>query len=109
MVLQDTQHIKGHTMTPEEIGSINNALASLYSLGQISKQCHKEACDILIGGKAVEPDTYISIQEACKRSGFCRKTISRYIKDGSLTSRKTARGSIRIPASEIDKVFGIEG
>jgi len=96
-------------MTSVEKAVINNALSSLQALGQISKECLKEVCQALISGEAIEVDKYISMKEACKRSGFCRKTISRYIKDGSLSSRKTDRGSIRIPASEIDKVFGLEG
>jgi excisionase family DNA binding protein len=95
-------------MTAVEKAVINNALASLQALGQISKECLKEVCQA-ISGEDIEVDKYISMKEACKRSGYCRKTISRYIEDGSLQCRKTARGSIRIPASEIDKVFGLQG
>tara|TARA_R110002167_G_scaffold150458_1_gene344175 strand:+ start:137 stop:424 length:288 start_codon:yes stop_codon:yes gene_type:complete len=93
-------------MSQKEI--VTTVLNSLVVTQQIKPDFVTRILNFLEGNNAGEQrETYISVNEACKRSGYCRKTISRYIEDGSLKIRKTARGGIRIPSSEIDRVFGL--
>ena len=93
-------------MTQKEL--VKTVLSTLVTTQQIKSEFATDIVNFLDGNIIEEKHTeYISVNEACKRSGYCRKTITRYIADGSLKVRKTARGGIRIPASEIDRAFGL--
>jgi len=53
-------------------------------------------------------DNRLSIEEAAKKAGVCRRTIENWIDKGILPSKKTKSGRVRIEHEDLREVLSLD-